>query len=852
MLKNLLILFTSVILLFSCSPTKYITSDQKVVYKNIIKIDNKEIKTTKLKKNAQPQQLKKFLNLFALRASIYNLANPNKNEQRENKKQNKINEYNLKQDIKFEHKMGLIQKKKNRYFNKANRLKSENKKKPYENAQKQYEKLNDKLQYLTKNSSDLKSRKYKSSITTIADIIHNIGQEPPICDTFQVKHTCLQFENYMHNLGYMKSVVTYRIDTIGRKKVRIIYEIKANNPLKIGSIIYNIPDSSGLLKLLQNPQTIRIKMGNRINFDELEQFRTNFSENARQNGYYYFSKQFISYRLDTTNNKYSNAVLYVDFNKNVDYNKVYNPWYIRKIYVFNDYMPNTAMIEATYTQDIDTQKIANEYNQEVFMLKKFDIIIKPKYLIKDIYIYPDSLYSLISTRTTYSHLSKFKIYKLVNIQFIEIQEEGSKNYLDCNILLTPQENTNFKFETFASRNSASFGLNVDLTFSHRNLFKGGEILEYSNQLSIEHQKTNTDEQIDASKFFNAQEYSASVRLILPRLWAPFRSSSFIKRNNPRTVFDLMFSYQNRPEYYRLQTSFKYDYLLKSSNMSSHTINVIRLSLIKATLTEDFRKWVERVNLQESYTNHLILGSSYNFTLTNQGKNVKNIFYLSSNISFAGNLMYGVMKLTNQDTTDYYFKTPLINEPFAQFFKSDMEFRFSHKENKDQYVYRLFIGTGLPYGNSHLLPFSEKFYVGGANSIRAWQARTLGPGEYVQPGTYKYINQTADIRLETNFEYRFKIFSVLEGASFFDVGNIWNINSYDSRTGGIFFIDKFYKQLAVGAGLGLRVNVSFFIVRLDIGLKLVDPSLPEGSRFIPDKRAFNWNDFNVNFAFGYPF
>lgn len=852
MLKNLLILLVSVSLIVSCSPTKYITSDQRVVDRNIIKVDNKDVKIAKLNKNAQPQQLKKFLKLFALRASIYNIVNPNKNEQREIKKKKKIDDYNLKQDLKFEYKMGKVQRKRNRYLNKSNRLKSENSQKGYEKAQKKYEKLNERLQYLIKNSSDLKSSKYKTNITTFADIVHNIGQEPPICDTFKVRHTCLQFENYMHNLGYLKSKVSYKIDTIGRKKVRIIYEINANKPLKIGSIVYNVPDSSGLLTLLSDRQTSRIKLGNKINFDDLEQFRTNFSEQARNNGFYYFSKQFITYRLDTTNNKYSNAILYVDFSKNVEYSKVYNPWYIRNVYVFNDYLPNTAMSDATYMQDIDTQWIFNEYNQKVYTLKKAETLIKPRYLIKEIYVNPDSLYSLTSTRTTYSHLSKFKIYKLVNIQYTEIQENDGKNYLDCIILLTPQDRTNFKIEPFASRNNLGFGLNVDLTFSHRNLFKGGEILEYSNQISIEHQKTNSQDQNMVDKFFNAQEYSASVRLIVPRLWAPFRSSSFIKRNNPSTVFDLMFSYQNRPEYYRLQTSFKYDYLLKSSNLASHKISVVRLSLIKATLTDDFRRWVERVNLVESYTNHLILGSAYNFTITNQGKNVRNIFYLNSNISLAGNLIYAAMKLTNQDTTDYYFKAPIINEPFAQFIKSDIEFRFLRKEDKQQYVFRLFLGAGLPFGNSHLLPFSEKFYVGGANSIRAWQARTLGPGEYVQPEAFKFINQTADIRLELNYEYRFNIISFLEGALFTDIGNIWNINSYDSRVGGIFYVDKFYKQLAIGSGFGLRVNVSFFVLRLDLGIKIVDPSLHEGKRFIPDSRSFEWSDLNPIFAIGYPF
>lgn len=847
-----LMLLTIGIATFSCSPVKYIPNGTYIVDKNRIKIQDSKIKLSKLKKNAQPEALQKVLGIYALRARIYILVNPAKDAEREQKKQAKLNKYNDKQDRKFEKKTARIQNKRNIYFNKYTRLNSENDTTGFKKAFEKYLEYEYKLNYLTINAVDLKNAKHKSRINNFADIIKKLGQEPQLCDTFLIKHTISQFEIYMQNNGYLRPKITYSIDTLKNKKrrVRINYLIKANEPLTITSVSYNIPEDTEFMNLFMNHPSLRIKTGKIINIDELENFRNNYSEMLRENGYYYFSKQLINFTIDTTNNRYTTAALSVNFNTNVDKAKIYKQWHIRNVYIFNDFSPQIALTDSNYTKNTDTSVAYLEYQQPIFIIKKHKDIIKPKYLTKEIYIFPDSLYSLNAVRQTYSHLSKFKIYKLVNIEFDEISNSSDSNLLDCQIKLSPDNYTNWSIETYASRNSLNIGASADLTFTHNDLFRGGEILDISSQISLGHQKTNTSD--DATKLLNAQEYNLNLKLTVPRLLIPFKSSNFIRRNNPRTIMSLFFSYQNRPEYNMLQTTFKYDYFIKSSISSSHTFSPLVFSTIKANLTPDFAAWVQKVMLQESYENHLILGSNYNYNFTSQNLKKNKSYYLNANIGLAGNLLYLAMKTFNADTVDYYYLTPGFKLPFAQYVKTDIEFRYLYENNDQQFAYRFFAGVGLPYGNTHLLPFSEKFFVGGANSIRAWQARSLGPGQYKQSDTVKYNNQTADIRLEMNLEYRFKIFSVLEGAFFLDIGNIWNINSYDSRNGGVFYFNQFYKQLAVGSGTGLRINLNYFVFRLDLGVKVVDPSAPEGSRFIPDSRAYKNSDFVLNVAFGYPF
>jgi outer membrane protein assembly factor BamA len=245
-------------------------------------------------------------------------------------------------------------------------------------------------------------------------------------------------------------------------------------------------------------------------------------------------------------------------------------------------------------------------------------------------------------------------------------------------------------------------------------------------------------------------------------------------------------------------------------------------------------------------------TNYSLTFTNQNlQKSKDFVYVKFNAEAAGNIMYSAYSLTGQEKTNGVYE--LFNTGFAQYIRGDIDFRHYNILNPgNSIVYRLFAGAGLPYNNSTALPFEKKYFSGGANSIRAWQVRDLGPGSYKALTTTRYSNQTADIKLEANLEYRFKLFWVLEGALFVDAGNIWAINKNDDRVGALFELDKFYNDIAVGTGFGTRFDFSFFIFRFDLGIKTRDPEYDAGQKWIFGPRKLAREDFVLNLGIGYPF
>jgi outer membrane protein assembly factor BamA len=846
--KFVTLIITISFLFVSCGPTKYLKKNEYIINNVKIKTDNSAISKSKLKGISKTIGLKKIFGI-ALRARIYNIPNPQKDKIREQKKKQKITQKNKKKFDKFDKETNKLRKKRNLAFNRQERLKKSNRKKAYKKAYKKYLNLDEKYSYRKKHAQEIKDEIKIKDYTTWYDFLHKIGQKPQVYDTNLVNITKSQFEIYLKNLGFFNAEITSKADTNGRR-INLTYDIKAGVPLKIGSIAYKLPKEQRIVDLFR-ASDLRLSKGKRININELEKYRNKVATFYRNNGYYFFTSQLISYQIDTTG-KYSHAHLTVIFKDSVN-KAVYQPWYLRNIYIFNDYDPNFALQDKNkYFSDVDTTP-KTDSNFNYFFLTKNNIIIKPKYLLKEIYLIPDSLYSLKLTQNTYSHLSKFKIYKLTNIEYFpEIDTINNKNYLDCNISLSPDNKTNLIFEIEATNSALNNGGAANITFSHNNLFKGGEIFDTKFELALQRQKT-----FDTTKtgFFNTQEYNFDLKLTIPRLLMPlFQNNDFIRHNNPRTIFTSSLSYQDRPEYNKFEGQLNWDYYMKSSVFSSLIFTPVHFSSIRVKdIKPDFQAWIERAMLQESYENHFIFGSRMTYTFSNQGQKGNN-FFVQSNISLAGNSLYALMKATNADTVGSFYLFPFFKTQFAQFAKADVDFRYYmySSDKEEQLVLRFFAGVGVPYGNSNLLPFSEKYFVGGANSIRAWQARALGPGEYVQPEEYKYINQTGDIKLEANIEYRFKIISIINGAYFLDIGNIWSINSYDSRIGSIFFIDQFYKQLAVGTGFGIRFDINYFVFRTDLGIKVFDPAMTEGERFILFYRPYTLQDINLNFGIGYPF
>ena len=318
-----------------------------------------------------------------------------------------------------------------------------------------------------------------------------------------------------------------------------------------------------------------------------------------------------------------------------------------------------------------------------------------------------------------------------------------------------------------------------------------------------------------------------------------------------------YNYQAMPAFTRTMVTATYGYNWKAGPFHEHIVNPLQLNLVKlppGSIDSVFAKIIESSPfLAYSYRDVLILGGNYSYIFSNQKiKKSRDFWFLRVNAEASGNMLSLAKNLTGAEKKDGSYN--VFGQPFAQFIKSDVDLRYNYVINDvSSIVLRGFLGIGIPYGNSKAIPFEKQYFGGGANGIRAWQVRSLGPGSYIPPKETRYFNQTADIKLEANAEYRFKLFWIIESALFIDAGNIWTFNNDVSRLGSQFNYNKFYKDIAVGAGTGLRFDFKFVIGRIDLGMKLRDPILSNGSRWIIMRRPYDLkDDFSWVIGIGYPF
>ncbi len=791
---------------------------------------------------------------YAFYARLYNIPNPKKDKKREEKYINRIIKINDRREKKYGKKTFKLIQKKEKYgekLNKSRRLELFEDSLKYYNKQEFYaQKIEGRNKVRIRKIDENKKKK----LFTWYGWLRDLGEKPPIYDSIMAKKSSEQMVLYLRNKGYYNAQANFKIKKKRRKRAVLIYSIETRKPKIISEIIYDIQDKE-IARLINNKGAdFKIKQGTLLDIDILQKKRTEIADFLKDEGYYYFSKDYIKYSIDTIGKK-ENAKLTLSlkqFTNSKGQQTDHQKYTINNIYIFSDYNPNEALqYPRKYFLDIDTIQPLD--NKALFFVKKKHMIIKPKAIANELYIYKDSTYNFSKVKDTYNHLSKFRIYKLTNIQFEE--DKIDKTLLNCNIQLSPSHNQGYVYEIVGTNSSGNIGAATNLKYFHKNIFRGGEILDMKLKVALESQNLFTKSSDSTENFgFNTQEYGLEMKITFPRLLTPFKYERFIRKNNPRTVLTTAFTYQDRPEYKKLAANTNIDYYWKSNKYTSHVFTPIKFSSIRVSnMSDKFREYITNAYLQESYENHFVNGSLYNLIYSNQEKNKIDYIYLKFNATVAGNSLIGLMAVTGRDKIDSSYVMPYLGTLIAQFAKADIDFRYYHDFSEEhKFAGRLFAGAGLPYGNMKLLPFGEKYFSGGANGIRAWQVRSLGPGSYVIPENISLPNQSADIKLEANMEYRFKLFSVVESAWFIDAGNIWAINKYDNRKGALFKFDTFYKQIAVGTGFGIRLDISFFIIRLDLGIKVRDPSALEDMRFIPGNRKYYPQDFTYNFAIGYPF
>ncbi len=687
--------------------------------------------------------------------------------------------------------------------------------------------------------------------------IHNFlrknGDPPVIYEEYLTRQTTEQLSLYLINKGYRNALVTDTVKIKGQKAT-VIYKIEANEPYTISNINYQI--EAPLLKslILNDTSNSLLNKGIIFNLNLLDKERSRITRYIRNKGFYDFSKDYISFIADTNaSQKKASVTIKVEQHKekraDTTVKKQHPRYKIKNIYVVTDYDKKTVMKNRDlFYNTMDTVKYENLY-----FLYHDELKVKPQMLTQSIYIKQDDFYNSDDVQETHGHLSSLRIINIVNIKFEKVHDSLSayKHHvreLNCYIRLTPSNSQAYTVEIEGTNSSGDIGVGGSLTYQHKNLFRRAEIFDLSIKGGIEFIKKRSIASLD-----NTTEFGSEARLRIPRFLLPLKGENFVKKFNPLTSLSISYNYQKRPDYTRRISNVSYGYRWKGNKHLTHMINPLELNLVK--LLESTSQFREQINqtpyLKESYEEHTIAVTNYSVIYNNQSiQQTKDFIFIRYNIEPAGNFLTGVYHLFNVSKQEGAYQ--LFGNPYSQYIKSDIDFRYYHIINEsDKLVYRFFAGAGFPYNNSLVMPFEKKYFSGGANSVRAWQVRSLGPGSFEEEEFYPFPNNLGDIKLEANIEYRFDLFWVIEGALFLDMGNIWAINRSDDREGALFRFNNFYKDIAIGGGIGTRFDFSFFVFRIDFGLKTRYPD-KKSNRWIFKQDKIGSNDYNINIGIGYPF
>lgn len=675
---------------------------------------------------------------------------------------------------------------------------------------------------------------------------YKIGEKPVLLSDVDREFNKDIIVNYSENKGYFNATATY--DTVSKnKKAQVIYTLRPGNQYLINKVKFqndSIPVTEEIVKV--SDKTL-LKEGNPFDLGVIKSERERIDNQLKQKGFYYFHPDNLIIQADSTVTKNHKVELNVKLKENTP-DLAKQQFTIDKVIVFPNYNIRDVK-DGKYNIPMDSDSLRKYAHDDIYVIdpeQKF----KPKIFDRALYFKKGDLYNRADHNLTLNRLINLGVFKFVKNEFVISDSLNHK--FDAYYLLTPRQIQSLRLEALGRTNSANYaGSELNLNWTHRNLFRGAEQFKASVYGAFDVQIGGPK---DAKNLFRA---GANAQLSIPRIVAPFRfnsSSAFV----PRTNISIGYEFQNRTEYYTLNTfSGSFGYLWKENVRKEHDLKIIDITYITpANVTPLYDSISAKSQaLQRVVQKQLIFGPTYSYTYTNTMLPKKNTIYYKGTLDLAGNLT-GLFSGAN--VKDGKQKS-IFGVPFSQYAKMEHDFRFYHKlGDKSSFASRFIGGIAYPYGNSDNIPFSKQFFSGGSNSIRAFRARTLGPGSF-DPRTIKqgyYFDQSGDIKLELNAEYRANIYKFLNVAFFADAGNIWLVND-DIQRPGAKFSNDFLSEIAVGAGFGLRLDFSILILRLDLAMPFRVPYYEKGDRWTFDKINFgnsSWRRDNLilNIAIGYPF
>ena len=697
------------------------------------------------------------------------------------------------------------------------------------------------------------------------------GEEPVIFDKKKASQTVENLTSVYHNEGYFNVDVNFDVKFLKNKKAIVNYIVVTDKPYKIDTITTNIESKvlDSIYKLSQNESFI--KKGEQFKYSLFLAEQNRITKLFRNSGVYRFNKNAILIDADTSNYKSNIDLIINDSIANVPF-KIQK---IKNINIYTDY---------TYNTKDDPVKDSLNYKEYLFLTQD-KLRYNPKLLLNDIFIEPNDIYKDETRELTRKNLRRLNNFRTVDIKYNELEND----FLEASIYLTPLKKYSIGVSTeLTHSNIRQLGISGKLSFLNRNIFKGSEILKFSVQGSFLDSKDAADDE----KLLNAWEIGGDVSIELPRILFPFKPDKIIPKNmSPNSIFTVGTSLQKNIGLDKQKFTGIIDYTWESSNTKKHSFQLINAQFIKNLNVDSYfdiynSEFTEIQSIASEYfnvdisTDNVIefinsnIDSDFEssnlteFTIAQNIKNRYNIItedvlipstaytftynnsenYKDTNFSFfrarfvsTGNLT--TLLATNKDENNVKL---LFNTPIAQYIRTDLEYKkFWNLSLENVLAFRSFLGVAFPYKNSTTIPFSRSYFIGGPNDLRAWKIYDLGPGTTKTGLEYNVGN----LKFISSLEYRFKIINSVKGALFVDAGNIWDISnsaltSSEAKFNGI----KSLSDIAIGSGFGIRYDLSFILLRLDLGFKTYEPYLKNNKWF----QHVNFKNNVYNFGISYPF
>lgn len=660
-----------------------------------------------------------------------------------------------------------------------------------------------------------------------------MGEPPVLYSQVNLEHNTSILNNYLENKGYF-NVYTVVNSTIKKQKAKSFYDITLGNQYRIKNVVYPT-DSSEISKAIYKSKEFSVlHPGNPYDLDVIKTERVRINAYLKEIGYFYYNQDLLIVQVDSTVGLHQ-----VSFHLNLKDDapqKSKKAYQIGNVYVY----PNYTISDDTLIAP-DAKTMAFE-NINIFDLEqKF----KPQIFKRSLLFKEGELYNRTNHNKSLNRLTSLGAFKFVTNQFI--LNIGFDNRLDAYYYLTPLPKKSIRLEVLGKTTSADFlGSEINLNWTNRNTFKGAEQLTISVFAGI-------DIQISGQKEYeNMYRYGTDATLLWPKMLIPFKTKS-ASAYVPRTQAKIGYEQIRTDDYSLNSVKSSFGYLWKQNVRKEHVLNIVNIHYVRSSnITDEYQAQIDSTSTLARITEkQFIFGPSYTYTYTNtMEQDKKNTVYFRGSVDAAGN-MAGLISGANLNAGN---QRELLGIVFSQYVKAETDFRHYLKlGRKSQLASRLILGAGLPYGNSNQLPFIKQFFAGGINGLRAFNARSVGPGSYVPLDT---TDQSGDLKLEVNIEYRTKLFSIVHGALFVDAGNVWLLNENIDKPGAAISKD-FLKEIAVGVGTGLRFDFSFLILRTDLAFPIKKPILSDGNRWVINQIDFgnkHWRSDNLvlNLAIGYPF